>query len=1032
MLSLSEITKCTLPAKFIHQRADAPYFKREINQLSQPWSDGKERRLVNFFIRYRVSPRDSTLYRWSQIERVVDLKDIPPKSTSTSSTNPGSSFPSASTSPVGSGTPLPAPGTATSNTAPPQLSSSAAKDSLMWGNKRFFVAFQVVGESRPILLTRLSNSPPTMEEVLAFCAREATERPQIVGSDPESMVSSHSNSSAAAILPPEAYLPTSAEVAQLYRHRVQVLEPPRTWSREEVEEHRLRQAPYAAAAAAAAPVQRTSLDNANRQFLAHVQEAQLQEQQRQWSMRTGAVVPPSSPLPIVSSTPLSSTAMMHTDVDGLGRGGTGPIDAVAGTAVLKTSRDDEIGGAVNRQGTPLELFPSPSAVSSTIPFHDPNEGHFSSSSSLLTSASPYFPPTNMKEPMKGFSSSFTGDGGGTPQPLPPRSPFLPKNRKRSRPSLESVLTGVPAVCSSPSSSQEWWSGRSFSLPDGSEGGGGGGGSLSLAGRLTSSQVDSGRTVSSRTTRTMNDNKRDAMHILSSLSQSGSPTANPLAVGGGRGDATAFLDPSPSSSQEWQGGLLATAGADRRFPPMAPLSGAPPSSPSSPFIPSGPPRRTTTILENSGMAMAEAAAARAMLFLSPPEILPMGSTTAFATAMGSGGIPAEGGGTPWMASERSATPGGVRGPPLPSPSALPSMHTSVRDVVGESPLESLLTPKRIEMWGTAAVNETHFHSYVSNPEREGYQLKVSALTKRNQKENKKRLLLGLEKQQRFKRTGNLQESSGLWVTDDAERAQKASSYTSRTAGDTALPGAGNTPASAATGASTAAKTTTTPTTHSNEKGNAAGEDLSNGEGGQPHAGKSVKKGVEFEDPKVRKFKEDRAAASRSLGSVPNALFEQLLASTENSPLLPPFTSTPIVASPTVGSFSVERGGVREQPFRLLTSPSLSNRSFRGTAQGTFASSEVGKPPHCRTERAEVETDGGTSTEKRIPVPAEPSTPFSPLHIRSQLIHRSAVVSVMGGLEKSRADNKEGTWPSSPSNTAAREGSPSPRPAPTAST
>lgn len=1031
MLSLSEISKITLPAKFIHQRADAPYFKREINQLSQQWSERKGSKLLNFFIRYRVSPRDSTLYRWSQVERVVDLKDMQPRNPSTSSSTPGSSFASASTSPVGLGIPLPATGSTISTTASTQLPTSASKDSLMWGNKRFFVAFQVVGESRPILLTRLSNSPPTIEEVLAFCARAAAERPQIVGSNLESVASSHSPSSAAALLPPEAYLPTSAEVAQLYRHRVQVLEPPRTWTREEVEEHRLRQAPYAAAAAAAAPVQRTSLDNANRQFLAQVQEAQLQEQQRQWRIRTGAVVPSSSPLPIVSSASRASTTRMHTDVEAYVHGQTGPIDAVEEKAILQHSSDDEINGGMGRQGTPLELFPSPSPASSTIPFHDPNDVH----SSSFTASSLSFPPTNMKEPMKNFSSSFTGDGGGTPQPLPPPSPFLPRNRKRSRPSLEFVFTGVPGVLSSSSSSQEWGDGRSFSFQDGSEKDREG--SVLLPGRVLSTPVESGRVLSSHQKITMNENQRDAMHILSSLSHSGSPIANSLAMRGGRGDATAF---SNSSSQETPGSLLSTAPTDRRLPPMVAHSGEHP--PSSPFMPHGPPRRTTTILENSGMAMAEAAAAKAMLFPTSLEELPMGRPSTFASAMGSS-MPADEE-RPSTASERRSTPGD-RDPLLPPPTVSPSMPSSVADAVA-SPLEALLTPTRIEMWGTAAVNETYFHSYVSNPEREGYHLKVSALTKRNQKENKKRMLLGLEKQKRLKRSGNLLESSGLWVTDDEERAQKAFSYTSRTAGDSAVTGQGNAAAPAATGSSTGDKTNPTPSTlertiHSKEKGDVRGDEPPSREGAEVesgadrplHSGRPVKKGVAFEDPTIQKFKEDRAASSRSLGSVPDALFEQLLASAECAPLPPsPFTSFPIVAHPTGGSFSME-GAVREQPFRLLTSSSLSHRTLRGNSKDMLSSSEIGKPPTRGAEMTEVGTDCRTSNETSISIAAETSSPFSPLRIRSQLIHRSAVVSAMGGgPERSRVGNTEGTWPSSSSNVAERENSPSPRPAPTTST
>lgn len=967
MLSLDEISKITLPAKLVHQHAEAPYFKREINQLN-----GKIRSengtMVNFFIRYRVTANDPNLYRWSQVEKVVDIKDIPKKqfsSNSSSAFGPSSISDSLSAPPSNSFLSPSFPAHGGDGNLPDTLSSPArpARDSLTWLNKRFFVAFQVVGEPRPVLLNRLSNKAPTTAEVLQFCERERRERPQLVRRPLESLDSSFLSCSPEGAapnymeLPPEAYLPTSAQVQELFNYRTKVLEPLSKWTTEDVEEHRRRQEPYAAAAAATAPLQRTILEGQNRQFLAQLQEAQQVGTQRMSSRIQGRQeVPPFSLSRSFSSFP--SGVMMKEE------GGVGPATTTPGAAIGGAANGNDVDGSENamvlelhketteevegRESSFNPLYPSPSTHT-----QDPD-----------TIAS--FPPTSMER--TSVFSSVSGQEVLLHSPVP-HSPFLPKNRKRPRPSLEPVFTGVPPSSSSPlQSSQGLQSQDTRSVPAPS---------LASSFPVTSMWPPSqGERVnrdglSSPETLAVMPHQRDALQVLASLSHPQSPGVPFPLPSAGTHPALPFFSSSPSSQESGTFSSMGTA-HESGYPTTAALGAH------------GPPRRTTSILEGSGMAMAEAAAAS--WHCSPLEAPPdeMGyplshtdmGTTSLRTASGLavGSTPA---GVGWM--QRVAL-GSTSSPLLPY--GVGGSGENRMEGIG-SRIEARLTPEFMKMSEAAAVNEALFFSYVSNLERDRSSLKVSALTQSNQIHNRKQALLGLENQSRLKRSGNLLESAGLWVTDDGKRAEMAYRYTSRTAAD-----------STTTSTSTSAPPATNAANNSsaNSKREGAG-----GEGGNARSAgsagdkgsdlrKPTKKGVEMEDPEVREFKEHHAAHLLSFGSIPSSLFDQLVASAEGIALPSPGIASSSTTFPSEGAASpVEAVCVRDHPFRLITSPSSLPLTGSAASPRVPSSFEEERHPNGGDgQREEADRHSGTTTSTEI------SSPFSPFHIRSQLIHRSAVV------------------------------------------
>lgn len=1034
MLSSEEISHITLPAKLIYEHGNAPYFKREVNE---PLID-ENGNALHFFIRYRVSPRDPNLFRWSRVEKMVDLKDVAPKHCSSSQSCGGSIFtsPPGSPSEVHSSTNSIRPLSIASPRSPPSAmspntmmsSGGACRESLLWGKKRFFVAFQVVGEARPVAVHRLSNKPPTMEEVHTFCAGESMRHTNYGRSSSESLTSlgggGPNEESGDSALPAEAYLPTPRQVKLLFERRAKLWEKQRHWSREDVEEHRQRMAPYAAIAGAAAPVQRTALDGLNRQFLAQVQQVQkMSEQRHERSNISDEGGQPS----------LSSHSFFSLPTDGIPSGATGE----GGSTTIATEVDEQGETKVTERESEFHE-------------HDEVHGVGGNTMSGVEYSLPLAPLAGVEETGKAslpFASPTAGIGALTPHSPLSHSPFLPKNRKRSRLSLEPTLQGsFPS--SFPSSSTTSYSQNSQDVAwlDSSDAN-----EISTPSPLFSSASAPSSQVEGEKGRCSiikevdfhnnhNNKKREALHVLSSLSHLG-----------GAGNVHSLLSASPplsslpvisSSSSSSMGGqthsILSSPGKN--------MEGSGPSRGFSPIScvssPIGP-RRTTTILQGSGMALIEAAGAAVAMeddlverrFIQSPfseEVTTerggahLYSSEAVSTFLHEGG----------MRSDPSTTSSGMGGScssfvPLPrqlrcpsSPATLPHPPANFSSVGGSdggvvgSPIEAFLTPERIKMWEAAAVNQAHFHSYVSNPEREGFHRKVSALTQRNQRDNKKRALLGVENQQRLKRAGNLQESSGLWVTDDTERALKAANYTSRTAGD-----AGGGAGGAATNASSPSKGEKNSSNSNKHMNNNMGEGGEMRDTSKP--GKIMGKGdsvstnsnktrVEWEDPKVREFKEHREARLVSFEKVPSSLFDQLLASVENTSVSS--TSPALDTSSGIeGGGSAEKGrevvvaglGRREHPFRLLTSPSSLFSSPLSPSGGRSAG-RVGAPPPLSETSVDLHrkssVDGKDdvigegrreeSHEASAYAVAEAagavSSPLFPLSVRSQLVHRCAVV------------------------------------------
>lgn len=195
-----------------------------------------EQAILNYFVRYRIKKDDPSLHRWSRIERVVLLSDVQRERELRQQHASASS------------------------------SSSPRRDSIVWKEKRFFVALKIVGEEEVVLLPRLSAHPPTEQEVLAFCSREARDRPEnifrthVAPSAFTTDYNDNNNNNGELV----AYLPTSEQVAKMAIHRRNVLER-HTMTEEELAEVRRRMAPYAREAAATAPLQCTIMQQRSKQ-----------------------------------------------------------------------------------------------------------------------------------------------------------------------------------------------------------------------------------------------------------------------------------------------------------------------------------------------------------------------------------------------------------------------------------------------------------------------------------------------------------------------------------------------------------------------------------------------------------------------------------------------------------------------------------------------------------------------------------------------------------------------------------------------
>eukprot|EP00796_Vickermania_ingenoplastis_P008970 gene8970-6293_t len=258
MLSDESLQKITLSAAFVHQHGDRPRFKHELNHLGEtllgsggggeanaagassptPQQQQQQAKILNYFVRYRSSRDNKDLHRWSRIERVYDLAEWRAMQSGKQQQQQQPKSNNGATAPH-------------------------PKDSMMWGGKRFFIGLKVAGEDRLVLLSRLSSKPPTQEEVKAFCVRESLEHPENVYKNKEAGILQAPAGSTDLCM--AAYLPTAELVELLYRHKAVSMET-RRWTEAELEEVRNRNAPYAAAAAAAAPVRRTTNDLHNRFF----------------------------------------------------------------------------------------------------------------------------------------------------------------------------------------------------------------------------------------------------------------------------------------------------------------------------------------------------------------------------------------------------------------------------------------------------------------------------------------------------------------------------------------------------------------------------------------------------------------------------------------------------------------------------------------------------------------------------------------------------------------------------------------------
>lgn len=435
MLPPSEIEKITLNAHFVYQHGDGPFFKRALNNL--PASLGVKQPFLNYFVRYRISKEDPSLHSWSRVERVVDLSE---RAAQRRSQLGGEAAASPST-------------------------QAPSRDSLVWRDKRFFIALQVVGERGLVLLNRLSNKPPTPDEVRAFCVREAQERPENVyrnndagilsapsllptvntlaadlsdGTPAPAPSSGEGDRTAAAPQPAVAvgsthplvgYLPTAEQIAKLHQFRNGVLAK-HIWTQEEIEEVRQRNAPYAKASAAAAPVQRTTVDLQNRQLLSSIQQPAGAEQSL--SVHGGLAAPQEYNL-------FSGAGDHSVEVNGTGTG--------TGTSIPRTLLEDDL-----------------------LPSQSPTELFFSQTPSQMSAQSSQL-PVSMAPPMGSFQNGANpGTMTMSPHSPLPSSPFLPKKRHQRTfpfPGGNTSLSQEPAPHAAPISSlpasQEGERGASTSL-----------------------------------------------------------------------------------------------------------------------------------------------------------------------------------------------------------------------------------------------------------------------------------------------------------------------------------------------------------------------------------------------------------------------------------------------------------------------------------------------------------------------------------------------------------------------------------------
>ncbi|KAK7201673.1 hypothetical protein NESM_000232200 [Novymonas esmeraldas] len=275
ILTKEELQTITLNAKSVHKYGDQAFFPAEISHAATRIGDQS---FLNFFVRYhhRHAPER---YLWSRVRRVVLLEDV-----------------------------MAADSTGTA--APPLVTSPTVE----WRGKTFWICFAVeaveprgattspasseaatTAEEEFVVLTQLSNTVPTDEEVLAFCVASADRRPTqvyvdgILGEAPvpppvlpdavantegESAVGPGEPASASTQPPaspdPRAFVPTPRQVELLRRYKKQHLTH-HQWTEEEIEESKVLRQRYSSIGVAAAPVR----------TVAYVQQHRVEERKQQ-------------------------------------------------------------------------------------------------------------------------------------------------------------------------------------------------------------------------------------------------------------------------------------------------------------------------------------------------------------------------------------------------------------------------------------------------------------------------------------------------------------------------------------------------------------------------------------------------------------------------------------------------------------------------------------------------------------------------------------------------------------------------------
>ncbi|CAJ1020176.1 hypothetical protein Q4I30_002171 [Leishmania utingensis] len=324
LLTKEEVQTITLNAKSVHKYADQAFFPAEINKAGTHIGDQP---FLNFFVRYhhRYAPEQ---YSWSRVRRVLLLEDV----------------------------------MAAHNSA---MASVVTSPTIEWRSKTFWVCFAVetvqprspssaasndTVEEEIVTLPQLSNTPPTEDEVLAFCVASANQRPTevyadgVLGEAPAApAVSPATNGSLPqpaggeaadqapppAALDPRLFVPTPRQVELLRQYKKQHLTH-HQWTEDEIEESKMLRQRYCNTGVATAPVRTVA-------YLQHHRvEERKQQQQRRYMF--GAT---------------SSAAATSQAAEG---------DALRGS-VVSTAAESTGGYAVTqRQRSP------PSAVTSTSPF----------------------------------------------------------------------------------------------------------------------------------------------------------------------------------------------------------------------------------------------------------------------------------------------------------------------------------------------------------------------------------------------------------------------------------------------------------------------------------------------------------------------------------------------------------------------------------------------------------------------------------------------------------------------------------------